>query len=65
MQRISGASGRLTMSTFSPFGSVRSITWLDRVISCPPVSTLSQPTVRSTAARHTSRLTFMSVLLGG
>ena len=65
MQRISGASGRLTIRTLRPFGSMRSITWLDRVISCPPVSTLTQPTARSTAARHTSRLTFMSVLLEG
>ncbi len=65
MQRISGASGRLTMSTLRPLGNTRSITWLDRVNSCPPVSTLTQLTARSTAARHTSRLTFMSVLLEG
>ena len=34
MQRISGASGRLTISTLRPFGSVRSITWPVRLTSC-------------------------------
>ena len=61
---MSGASGRLTISTFKPLGSVRSITWSDSFISCPAAVTLSQPTARSTVARHIRRLKFMCVLLG-
>ena len=34
MQLISGASGRLTINTLRPFGSVRSITWLVRLTCC-------------------------------
>ena len=62
MQRISGASGRFTISTFRPFGRTRSTTWLESVSSWPRVGAVaSQPMAATAVARHTRRLMFMSI----
>jgi len=55
---MSGASGRLTIRTLRPFGSVRSITWLVRLTSCARVGT-SQAAATRTSPRETNRRCLM------